>query len=53
MAENSSLPCDELPPAMDAKVEYRRLIDAKLTAMGAPPPADTPKETPKTAEVAK
>ncbi len=35
--------------AMDAKVEYRRLIDAKLTAMGAPPPA----ETPKTAEVAK
>jgi predicted negative regulator of RcsB-dependent stress response len=25
--------------AMDAKVEYRQLIDAKLTALGAPPPA--------------
>jgi predicted negative regulator of RcsB-dependent stress response len=25
--------------AMDAKVEYRRLIDAKLTALGAPPAA--------------
>ncbi len=29
--------------AMDAKVEYRRLIEAKLTALGAPPPAETPK----------
>ena len=29
--------------AMDAKVEYRRLIDAKLTALGAAPPAETPK----------
>jgi predicted negative regulator of RcsB-dependent stress response len=26
--------------AMDAKVEYRRLIEAKLTALGAPPPAE-------------
>lgn len=26
--------------AMDSKVEYRRLIEAKLTAAGAPPPAD-------------
>jgi predicted negative regulator of RcsB-dependent stress response len=26
--------------AMDAKVEYRRLIDAKLTALGAAPPAE-------------
>jgi predicted negative regulator of RcsB-dependent stress response len=29
--------------AMDAKVEYRRLIDAKLTALGAAPPAEKPK----------
>lgn len=29
--------------AMDAKVEYRRLIDAKLTALGAAPPAELPK----------
>ena len=29
--------------AMDAKVDYRRLIDAKLTALGAAPPADVPK----------
>jgi predicted negative regulator of RcsB-dependent stress response len=29
--------------SMDAKVEYRRLIDAKLTALGAPPPAEPPK----------
>jgi predicted negative regulator of RcsB-dependent stress response len=28
---------------MDARVEYRRLIDAKLTALGAAPPAETPK----------
>ena len=28
---------------MDPKVEYRRLIDAKLTALGAAPPAETPK----------
>jgi predicted negative regulator of RcsB-dependent stress response len=28
---------------MDAKVDYRRLIDAKLTALGAAPPAETPK----------
>jgi predicted negative regulator of RcsB-dependent stress response len=26
---------------MDAKVDYRRLIDAKLTALGAPPPTDS------------
>jgi len=29
--------------SMDAKVEYRRLIDAKLTSLGAPPPAEQPK----------
>jgi predicted negative regulator of RcsB-dependent stress response len=28
--------------AMDPSVQYRRLIDAKLTAMGAPPEADKP-----------
>jgi hypothetical protein len=28
---------------MDAKVDYRRLIDAKLTALGAAPPAEVPK----------
>ncbi len=28
--------------AMDAKVEYRRLIEAKLTALGAPPSAAAP-----------
>lgn len=29
--------------AMDEQVGYRRLIDAKLTALGAPPAAETPK----------
>jgi predicted negative regulator of RcsB-dependent stress response len=29
--------------AMDAKVEYRRLIDAKLTALGAAPASEVPK----------
>ena len=29
--------------AMDPKVDYRRLIDAKLTALGAAPPAEVPK----------
>lgn len=29
--------------AMDEKVGYRRLIEAKLTSLGAPPPAETPK----------
>jgi predicted negative regulator of RcsB-dependent stress response len=29
--------------AMDPQVEYRRLIDAKLTSLGAAPPAETPK----------
>jgi predicted negative regulator of RcsB-dependent stress response len=29
--------------AMDPTVEYRRLIDAKLTALGAAPPAEVPK----------
>lgn len=29
--------------AMDDKVGYRRLIDAKLTSLGAAPPAETPK----------
>jgi predicted negative regulator of RcsB-dependent stress response len=29
--------------AMDAKVDYRRLIEAKLTVLGAAPPAETPK----------
>lgn len=28
---------------MDPKVEYRRLIDAKLTSLGAAPPAEVPK----------
>ena len=28
--------------AMDEKIEYRRLIDAKLTALGAPPTASAP-----------
>ena len=28
---------------MDPKVEYRRLIDAKLTSLGAAPPAEEPK----------
>ena len=28
---------------MDPKVEYRRLIDAKLTSLGAAPPAEAPK----------
>jgi predicted negative regulator of RcsB-dependent stress response len=28
--------------AMDEKIEYRRLIDAKLTALGAPPAASAP-----------
>jgi len=35
--------------AMDPKVEYRRLVEAKLTALGAAPDADKPK----TAEVTK
>ena len=35
--------------AMDPGIQYRRLIDAKLTSLGAAPPA----ETPKTAGVAK
>jgi predicted negative regulator of RcsB-dependent stress response len=35
--------------AIDTKVDYRRLIEAKLTALGAPPEVDKPK----TAEVAK
>jgi predicted negative regulator of RcsB-dependent stress response len=38
--------------AMDAKVDYRRLIDAKLTALGAAP-LETEKAGAKTAEVAK
>ena len=29
--------------AMDAKIDYRRLIEAKLTVLGAAPPAETPK----------
>jgi predicted negative regulator of RcsB-dependent stress response len=29
--------------AMDEKVGYRRLIDAKLTSLGAPPPVEAPK----------
>ena len=29
--------------AMDPKVEYRRLLEAKLTALGAAPEADKPK----------
>jgi predicted negative regulator of RcsB-dependent stress response len=29
--------------AMDPQVEYRRLIDAKLTSLGAAPPAEAPK----------
>jgi hypothetical protein len=29
--------------AMDAKVSYRRLIEAKLTAMGAAPSEEAPK----------
>jgi len=29
--------------AMDGKVEYRRLVEAKLTAIGAAPPAEVPK----------
>ncbi len=29
--------------AMDAKTDYRRLIEAKLTVLGAAPPAETPK----------
>jgi predicted negative regulator of RcsB-dependent stress response len=28
---------------MDPTVQYRRLIDAKLTALGVAPPAETPK----------
>jgi len=36
--------------AMDPKVEYRRLVEAKLTALGAAPEADKPKTT---AEAAK
>jgi hypothetical protein len=28
---------------MDEKVGYRRLIDAKLTSLGAAPPAEAPK----------
>ena len=28
---------------MDAKLDYRRLVEAKLTALGAAPPAETPK----------
>ena len=31
---------------MDEKVEYRRLIDAKLTALGAAPAVETPKTAP-------
>ena len=38
--------------AMDPLVEYRRLIDAKLTALGAAPDAETPK-TARVAEAAK
>ena len=29
--------------AMDAKLDYRRLVEAKLTALGAAPAAETPK----------
>ena len=29
--------------AMDPKLDYRRLVEAKLTALGAAPPAETPK----------
>ena len=29
--------------AMDSKVDYRRLVEAKLTALGAAPDADKPK----------
>jgi predicted negative regulator of RcsB-dependent stress response len=29
--------------AMDAKLDYRRLVEAKLTALGAAPPAEAPK----------
>jgi len=29
--------------AMDSKLDYRRLVEAKLTALGAAPPAETPK----------
>ena len=29
--------------SMDPKVEYRRLIDAKLTSLGVPPPAEAPR----------
>ena len=38
--------------AMDPKVDYRRLIEAKLTALGAAP-VDAPADAAKTAEVAK
>jgi predicted negative regulator of RcsB-dependent stress response len=31
--------------AMDPNVEYRRLIEAKLTALGAAPPSESPKTT--------
>jgi predicted negative regulator of RcsB-dependent stress response len=36
--------------AMDEKIEYRRLIDAKLTALGAPPAAASAPAAAKTAE---
>ena len=39
--------------AMDARVEYRRLIDAKLTALGAPPSAASAPAAAKAAEAGK
>jgi len=35
---------------MDPKVEYRRLVEAKLTALGAAPEADKPKTAPEAAK---
>ena len=39
--------------AMDEKIEYRRLIDAKLTALGAPPTAASAPVAARTAEAGK
>jgi len=41
--EDAKLAYTKAWQAMDAKIDYRRLIEAKLTVLGAAPPAEPPK----------